>query len=51
MIDIHPPTRTRPPDAPRPRVVSVLSQKGGTGKGRTQLPTRDAEYGRVCGVH
>ena len=32
MTDIHPATRTRPPDAPRPRVVSVLSQKGGTGK-------------------
>ena len=32
MTDIHPATRTRPPDAGRPRVVSVLSQKGGTGK-------------------
>ena len=32
MTDIHTATRTRPPDAPRPRVVSVLSQKGGTGK-------------------
>ena len=32
MTDIHPATRTRPPDAPRPRVVSVLSQKDGTGK-------------------
>ena len=32
MTDIRTATRTRPPDAPRPRVVSVLSQKGGTGK-------------------
>ena len=32
MTDIRTATRTRPPDAPRPQVVSVLSQKGGTGK-------------------
>ena len=32
MTDIHAATRTRPPDAPRPRVVSVLSPRGGTGK-------------------
>ena len=32
MTDIRTATRARPPDAPRPRVVSVLSQKGGTGK-------------------
>ena len=32
MTDIHPATRPRPPDAPRPRVVSVLSRRGGTGK-------------------
>ena len=32
MTDVHTATRTRPPDAPRTRVVSVLSQKGGTGK-------------------
>ncbi len=32
MTDIRTATRTQRPDAPRPRVVSVLSQKGGTGK-------------------
>ena len=32
MTNINAATRTVPPDAPRPRVVSVLSQKGGTGK-------------------
>ena len=32
MTDIDAATRTERPDAPRPRVVSVLSQKGGTGK-------------------
>ena len=32
MTDIRTATRARPPDAGRPRVVSVLSQKGGTGK-------------------
>ena len=32
MTDIHAAARTKRPDAPRPRVVSVLSQKGGTGK-------------------
>ncbi len=32
MTDIDTATRTERPDAPRPRVVSVLSQKGGTGK-------------------
>ena len=32
MTDIHAAPRTQRPDAPRPRVVSVLSQKGGTGK-------------------
>ena len=32
MTDIHAATRTRFPDSRRPWVVSVLSQKGGTGK-------------------
>jgi len=32
MIDIDAATRAERPDGPRPRVVSVLSQKGGTGK-------------------
>ena len=32
MTHVHTATRTRTPDAPRPRVVSVLSQKGGTGR-------------------
>ena len=32
MTNVHTATRTRPPDAGRPWVVSVLSQKGGTGK-------------------
>ena len=32
MTDLRTATRTERPDAPRPRVVSVLSQKGGTGK-------------------
>lgn len=32
MTDIHAPARNLSPDAPRPRVVSVVSQKGGTGK-------------------
>lgn len=32
MTNINTATRTVPPDGPRPQVVSVLSQKGGTGK-------------------
>ena len=44
MTDIHTATRTRPADAPRPRVVSVLSQKGGTVK--TTLSCAFAPLGR-----